>query len=160
MLHAPAPAVQEALKQVVSILDSPSYLSVLDAATAAVGPSGQVPTGSWPALAQVVVRYITEEVQGAASRKKGPEPALHRAFRLLMMRAEEGERRSGHSRLLLRRAGLLFRHVAEVLNKVGVTSGMGLDYSAVLRNQLLAVPEYCAASTPSAPAPPRPARRK
>lgn len=37
--------------------------------------------------------------------------------------------------------------VPQVLKTVGLTSPMGLDYSHVLRNQLLPVPEYCACSS-------------
>lgn len=35
----------------------------------------------------------------------------------------------------------------QVLKTVGLTSPMGLDYSHVLRNQLLPVPEYCTCSS-------------
>ena len=36
---------------------------------------------------------------------------------------------------------------SQVLKTVGLTSPMGLDYSHVLRNHLLPVPEYCACSS-------------
>lgn len=142
----PRSPLQEALKALLSILDSPKYLQGLDEATAALRPDAQVPGASWPGLAHVLTRALGEEVRAAASRKKGPDALLQRAFRLLMARAEEGERRCGQARLLLRRAGGLFRHVAEVLQAAGLASPIGLEYSAALRNQLLTVPEYCACS--------------
>lgn len=114
----------------------------------ALRPDAPVPGVSWPGLAHVVTKAVAEEVQAAGSRKKGPDPSLQRAFRLVMTRAEEGVRRCGHGRLLLRRAGSLFRHVSEVLQAGGPASPIGLEYSAALRNQLLTVPEYCACSTP------------
>ncbi|KAL4857208.1 Serine/threonine-protein kinase ATM [Chlorella vulgaris] len=137
----------EALKQLLAILDSPAYLQALDEATVALRPDAPVPGVSWPGLAHVVTKAVADEVQAAGSRKKGPDPSLQRAFRLVMTRAEEGERRCGHGRLLLRRAGSLFRHVSEVLQAGGPASPIGLEYSAALRNQLLTVPEYCACST-------------
>jgi hypothetical protein len=131
----------------MSILDSPPYLRDLDAATAGLAPGVKVPQASWPGLATALCRHVSDELKASASRKKGPDSALHRAFRLMVVRAEEGERRCGHARLLARRAGALFAHVTEVLEAAGLTSAMGLDYSAVLRNHLLTVPEYCAAAT-------------
>ncbi len=192
-----------------SFLDSDALLRALDAGTAALPPGAAITAASWPGLAVALIKHIEAELARSAAGKKGPEPALSRAFRLLTARAEEGERRSGHARMLLRAAARLFKHVTgvrtaaascmhaachsrhnpvasscwlgtvmlllparscarsaslpgmppwphtpspphrvpQVLKTVGLTSPMGLDYSHVLRNQLLPVPEYCACSS-------------
>ncbi|PSC71129.1 serine threonine-kinase ATM isoform X1 [Micractinium conductrix] len=138
---------KDGLKRLLALLDSTDFLSALDGATAALPPGRSVPEASWPGLATALARHVTDELQAAAGRKKGPDAGLHRAFRTLVARAEEGERRSGHRRVLLRRAPALFRHVAEVLQVAGLASPLGADYTAVLRSQLLAVPEYCAVAS-------------
>lgn len=128
------------------MLDSGPYLAALDAATAALAPAAPLPALSWPGLSHALTKYISEEVNKAGGGKKGPDAALGRAFRLLVARAEEGGRRCGHARMLQRRAAPLFMHVYEVLDKVTLASPIGSDYSHALRNQLLSVPEYCAAA--------------
>ena len=132
------------------MLDSGPYLEALDAATVRLAPGAPVPSLSWPGLAHVLTKHIREEVEAGAGLKKGPDAGLGRGFRLLVARAEEGGRRCGAGRLLLRRAPALFKHVAEVLDRVGLASPIGADYSHALRNQLLTVPEYCAAAVPYA----------
>lgn len=132
------------------MLDSGPYLEALDAATVQLAPGAPVPSLSWPGLAHVLTKYIAEDVKASGTKKKGPDAALGKGFRLLVARAEEGARRCGAGRLLTRRAPTLFKHVADVLDAVGLSSPIGSDYSHALRNQLLAVPEYCAPAPPSA----------
>lgn len=139
--------LQEGLKHLLNALASDATAAALDAATAALPPDGAVPAASWPGLAHVLARTAGEEVKGLAGRKKGPDPQLHRAFRAMVARAEESERRCGHRHMLRRRAASLFRHISEVLEAVGLSSAMGADYSAALRTHLLGVPEYCACSS-------------
>lgn len=129
------------------MLASDATAAALDAATAALPPDGAVPAASWPGLAHVLAKAAGDEVKGAAGKKKGPDPQLHRAFRAMVARAEESERRCGHRHMLRRRASSLFRHISEVLEGVGLSSAMGADYVAALRTHLLAVPEYCACSS-------------
>lgn len=114
---------QEGLKELLRVLDSDPYLRALDATTAAVAPGAQVPPASWPGLAHAMCKYVGSEVEAAKNKKRGPEAALSRGFRLMMTRAEEGERRSGHARLMVRRAGTIFRHVTEVLQVRPPASG-------------------------------------
>ncbi|KAL4452130.1 hypothetical protein ABPG75_007792 [Micractinium tetrahymenae] len=138
---------KEGLKLLLNTLVSDATAAALDAATAALPPDGAVPAASWPGLAHVLAKAASDEVKGMAGKKKGPDPQLHRAFRAMVTRAEESERRCGHRHMLRRRAGSLFRHIAEVLDAVGLSSAMGADYAAALRTHLLAVPEYCACSS-------------
>ena len=114
--------MQEALKLLTSYLDSDALLRALDAGTAALPPGAAITTASWPGLAVALVKHIEAELARSAAGKKGPEPALSRAFRLLTARAEEGERRSGHARMLLRAAPRLFKHVTGVRGARGSLS--------------------------------------
>lgn len=48
--------------------------------------------------------------------------------------------------MLGRRAAKLFAHIKEALQRAGLSSHMGMDYSSALRSVLLATPAYCAAA--------------
>lgn len=50
---------------------------------------------------------------------------------------------AGRNGMLGRRAPKLFAHVKDVLNRAGLTSSFGADYSSVLRSNLLVNPDYC-----------------
>ena len=159
---------KEALKKLDAALDSDDFLQQLDQETARLGPASPV-TGmlsihfyvanpwailtysfavpSWPGLASLLVKFISEELQAQASKKRGPDAIISKTFRKVISLADD-ERRSGHKAVLRRRAPQIFLHVFEVLkHDFSSTSQINQDYTAVLRNHLLTVPAYTLVSS-------------
>ena len=53
---------------------------------------------------------------------------------------------TGRRGLLVRKAAKLFAHTKDVIRQTNLASPLGQDYSALLRNSLLLVPQYCDAA--------------
>lgn len=155
---SPLPAnVQEALKELARFLDSDALLRALDAGTAGLPPGAAITAASWPGLALALVKHVEAELARSAAGKKGPEPALSRTFRLMMARAEEGERRSGHARMMLRAAARLFKHATGVRRARPRRAGATACAAAARRT---AAPRHRPQPTACAAAPPRPPARR
>lgn len=53
---------------------------------------------------------------------------------------------AGRRGLLVRKAPKLFAHALDVIRQTSLASPLGQDYSALLRNSLLTMPQYCDAA--------------
>eukprot|EP00898_Chlorokybus_atmophyticus_P004026 jgi/Chlat1/4624/Chrsp3S05582 len=136
---------KEGLRQLNNVLESDSFLLQLDRETEQLDPGAQVPAWTWPGLCHSLCKTITLEMEAyTPSHKKPPDPMMSRTLKKLVMQAER-RRKAGKSSLhLLLSARKLFRHAQVMLDKVPLFK---TDYTSVLREFLLPVPEYCKAMT-------------
>ncbi|KAK9806879.1 hypothetical protein WJX72_005975 [[Myrmecia] bisecta] len=144
LLSEKATTRKDAVKKLSAALDSQDVLQALDLQTLRLRAKGKVAVASWPGLVTVLISCVQKEL--ASAKTRGPDAGLARTFRKYVQSAED-DRRSGHKSLLLRRAGKLFSHVKETLERTSLASPFGTEYSTMLRNHLLAYTPYCQSAT-------------